>query len=169
VASGIVFGLSGRAIATRTIPNEGVWRSGRNAVRIWLAIGASFGLGLSLLGWGIDRLFVRESFGPLFWFLNFGLPLGFIFLAPPLALARRRLVWIQHFVLRFVLWCGGAIPWNYVDFLDLGVEHVLLQRVVGGYIFIHRLLLEYFAALDASKLAGDMPAPPAQQERGVGV
>jgi hypothetical protein len=25
---------------------------------------------------------------------------------------------IQHFTLRFVLWCSGVMPWRYVRFLD---------------------------------------------------
>jgi eukaryotic-like serine/threonine-protein kinase len=75
---------------------------------------------------------------------------------------------VQHFVLRFVLWCSGMLPWRCADFLDYSVECVLLQRVGGGYIFIHRLLLEYFVALDTAKLPGDTPKPPAQRERAVG-
>jgi hypothetical protein len=167
MASGIVFGLSGREIATRITPNEGIWRSGWNALRIWVAIGLSFALGLALLGWGVDGLFGKDSLGPGFWLLRFGLPLGLIFLAPPLALARGGRVFLQHFALRFVLWRSGALPWRYATFLDHCVEHVLLQRVGGGYIFIHRLLLEYFAALGESQGSASTPTPPAQHKRAV--
>jgi hypothetical protein len=169
MASGIVFGLSGHEITTRITPNEGIWRSARNALRIWLAIGLSFALGLTLLGWGIDGLFGQQSLGPGFWFVGFGLPLGMVFLAPPLALARGGRVFLQHFALRFVLWCNGVLPWRYASFLDHCVERVLLQRVGSGYIFIHRLLLEYFAALDRTQASTDSPTPPAQRERTVGV
>ena len=41
------------------------------------------------------------------------------------------------------------MPWNYPRFLDYATERILLRKVGGGYIFVHRLLLEYFAALDA--------------------
>jgi hypothetical protein len=41
------------------------------------------------------------------------------------------------------------MPWNYPRFLDYAAERILLRKVGGGYIFVHRLLLEYFAALDA--------------------
>jgi hypothetical protein len=34
-----------------------------------------------------------------------------------------------------------------VDFLDYATECILLRKVGGGYIFIHRLLQDYFAAL----------------------
>jgi hypothetical protein len=33
-----------------------------------------------------------------------------------------------------------------VDFLDYAAERIFLRKVGGGYIFIHRLLQEYFAA-----------------------
>jgi hypothetical protein len=54
----------------------------------------------------------------------------------------------RHYVLRFLLWRAGSVPWRYVPFLDYAAECILLRKVGGGYIFIHRLLLEYFASLD---------------------
>jgi hypothetical protein len=56
--------------------------------------------------------------------------------------------YVQHFVLRFLLWCTSSVPWNYPRFLDYATERILLRKVGGGYIFIHRLLLEYFASLE---------------------
>ena len=53
---------------------------------------------------------------------------------------------IQHFVLRALLWRQGVVPWNYARFLDYATERCFLQKVGGGYIFVHRLLLEHFAA-----------------------
>ena len=44
----------------------------------------------------------------------------------------------------------GYAPWNYVAFLDSCAERILLRKVGSGYIFVHRLLLEYFASLDES-------------------
>ncbi|MEG4272719.1 MULTISPECIES: hypothetical protein [unclassified Microcoleus] len=52
---------------------------------------------------------------------------------------------IQHFILRFLLWFNGHIPWNYARFLNYATERMLLQRVGGRYRFIHRFLQEYFA------------------------
>jgi len=57
---------------------------------------------------------------------------------------------IQHGVLRWLLWRSRCIPWNYVRFLDVAAERILLRKVGGGYIFIHRLLLDYFATLDTA-------------------
>ena len=39
------------------------------------------------------------------------------------------------------------MPWNVVPFLDYATERIFLRKVGGGYIFVHRLLLEYFASL----------------------
>ncbi len=43
------------------------------------------------------------------------------------------------------------MPWNYARFLDYAAERILLRKVGGGYIFIHRLLMEYFASLEPKK------------------
>ena len=57
---------------------------------------------------------------------------------------------IQHFTLRFLLVRNGFAPWNYPAFLDSAAERLFLRKVGGGYVFIHRMLLEYFAGLDTS-------------------
>lgn len=54
---------------------------------------------------------------------------------------------IQHLTLRFILYRANYIPWNYTHFLEYTTERIFLQKVGEGYIFVHRLLLEHFAAL----------------------
>jgi len=59
-------------------------------------------------------------------------------------------------VIRLLLWRAGSIPWNYPGFLDFAAQCILLRKVGGSYLFVHRLLLEYFASLDgASALEED--------------
>jgi DNA polymerase III delta prime subunit len=53
---------------------------------------------------------------------------------------------IQHYILRAIIWRKGYAPRDYARFLDYAVRLIFLQKVGGGYIFIHRLLLEHFAA-----------------------
>jgi hypothetical protein len=53
---------------------------------------------------------------------------------------------LKHLVLRLWLIRNGLTPWNYVRFLDHAAERILLRKVGGGYAFIHRMLLEHFAA-----------------------
>lgn len=55
---------------------------------------------------------------------------------------------IQHFALRLIIYFQGFAPWNYAQFLDHAAERVFLHKVGGGYIFVHRLLMEHFAAMD---------------------
>jgi hypothetical protein len=57
---------------------------------------------------------------------------------------------VQHLVLRVLLWQTKRIPWNYPDFLDYAAGRILLRKVGGGYIFMHRLLLDYFASLETT-------------------
>jgi len=59
---------------------------------------------------------------------------------------------IQHLALRCVLWRSGALPLHLVAFLDYCAERIFLCKVGGGNVFVHRLLMEHFAALE----------PPAQ-------
>ncbi|KST69208.1 tetratricopeptide repeat protein, partial [Mastigocoleus testarum] len=54
---------------------------------------------------------------------------------------------IQHLSLRFILYRYNYITWNYTHFLEYATERIFLQKVGGSYIFVHRLILEHFAAL----------------------
>lgn len=55
---------------------------------------------------------------------------------------------VQHYTLRFVLSRKGLLPWNLVPFLDYASERIFLRKVGGGYVFVHRMLMEYFASLE---------------------
>jgi hypothetical protein len=51
---------------------------------------------------------------------------------------------LQHLVLRLLLWISGQAPVRYESCLEEGVRLAFLRRVGGGYLFVHRLLLEHF-------------------------
>jgi hypothetical protein len=58
--------------------------------------------------------------------------------------------------LRLTLRRSGYTPRKFVKFLDHCSKLILLKKVGGGYIFIHRMLLEYFADLTPESIrAGD--------------
>ena len=59
---------------------------------------------------------------------------------------------IRHYTLRFLLSRVGCLPWNLVRFLDYCAERIFLRKVGGGYIFVHRTLMEYFASLNQSQV-----------------
>ena len=52
---------------------------------------------------------------------------------------------IFHLILRLILYKRRYIPWNYTNFLNYATDLLFLQRVGGGYRFIHDLLREHFA------------------------
>jgi hypothetical protein len=138
LVSGLVYGLRVPQIETKTKSNQGIWLSGRNALLIGLC-GLVLGLVLGPVGGLIDGL-ARGLLGGLYIGLCFGLLFG-------------GLACIQHFTLRFIMWRNGDMPWNYARFLDYAAERIFLRKVGGGYIFIHRTFLEYFASLETQPSA----------------
>ena len=61
---------------------------------------------------------------------------------------------LRHVVLRWLLYRRHVFPWYAQVFLNDATARILLRRVGGGYSFIHRLLLEYFANLDDGNAPG---------------
>jgi len=57
---------------------------------------------------------------------------------------------IVHISLR-IIYLYRTMPWNYARFLDYAVDRIFLQKVGGGYIFIHRSPMEHFAAIPGVK------------------
>lgn len=125
---GLVQGLMAPSIQIKTKPNQGIRQSAKNAIVFGL-------LGLLILGTSAAIV----SWPMLFWG-TFGLAFG--------AAAGGGEACVKHFILRLILYVNGAIPWNYAKFLDYATERIFLQKVGGGYIFVHRLLLEHFAEMD---------------------
>jgi hypothetical protein len=126
----------------RLHPNEGIRRSMRNAIfaaclggpvggiMSGLISGLAFYLG-GVAGWlslgaGFAIIFTI-GIGFEFWLFYGGVP------------------YIEHHLIRRTLQYEDYMPRS-LAFFEYGVERILLQRVGGGYIFIHRLLLEHFKA-----------------------
>ena len=138
-------GLTAHQLEVTIAPNQGIWQSARHMG----AIGLAAGLLIGLIGMASNALaFTR--FAPAYP-LGRALVLGLLY-GPTLGFASGLfyggLACLQHALLRLYLWRLGAMPLNYARFLDYAAERVLLRKVGGGYMFIHRLLLEHFAALD---------------------
>jgi hypothetical protein len=169
---GLFQGVSGATIKEqhRQVPNQGIRRSALNGLVLGLTTTVIVGL-LVLLSFVLIHelgfvLYDMLIYGPsdvlsghllaglsneqfnlqnLLPVLLLGLSAGML-----VGLLRGGLASFRHYVLRFLLWRTGAVPWLYVRFLDYAAERILLRKVGGGYIFIHRLLLEYFASLDTT-------------------
>jgi hypothetical protein len=139
-------GLSRGEIKTQTTPNEGIHRSARLA----LVFGLGGGLVFGLVGWLLAGLGIKLGVG-----LLVGLGGGLVF-----GLDCGGLTCLQHLVLRLLLVRNGFAPWCYVEFLDYATERIFLRNVGGGYIFIHRLLQDYFAAMYQSDRVDSPPGAP---------
>jgi NACHT domain len=157
LVSGLRSGLSNAQIDehTRLRPNQGIRSSRWNALRIWLASWLVFGLLGALVG-VLGGALGGELLGGLAIGLLSGLGFGLIF-GLSFGLIYGGLAYLQHYCLRLLLWSKRAMPWRVVRFLEEANEHILLQRVGGGYRFIHPLFQDYFASLDKAA-----PAPVVQ-------
>jgi eukaryotic-like serine/threonine-protein kinase len=138
---GLVFGLTDRVKVGKASPNQGIRLSAKNSLApfliTWLVAGLFAGMIYGLKNGLSDGLIVGVSFG-----LIAGLIVG---------LNRGGCAVIKHYALRLTLWLKGHTPLNFVKFLDHCAKLILLKKVGGGYIFIHRMLLDYFAELTPSR------------------
>jgi len=147
VIGGLIGGLRGREVTQRVRPNQGIRQSVRNA----LLAGALFG-GIGSVLFTLAFVGFIAAVDPASWLepdslfdygmiaLTSGWAFGLIG-----ALRYGGLAVIQHFALRAVLATDGQLPLCIIPVLDEACDRTLLQKVGGGFIFIHRALLEYFA------------------------
>lgn len=138
----VAFLLGGMAVSSfdivpieeRSDPNQGIHRSAYNALLSATVYG--------LCG-GIAAGFIVQTQGSPF--LN-GMAIGII----PFFIGALQGgdACIQHVALRLVLWFNRVLPLSLIPFLDYCDGQIILRKVGGGYMFIHRLLLEYFVSLE---------------------
>jgi hypothetical protein len=126
-------------------PNAGIRRS------LYFALLTSIGFGLpaGLLAGLVFEPFVRQ---PLVVIIDgtgdprlmAGASVG-IFVSTALFLIYGGTAVIMHFVLRAWLALRTPLPFGLTRFLDHAVELGLMRQVGGGYVFLHRTLLDHFA------------------------
>lgn len=127
---GLVGGLTAGIREMNTRPNQGIWLTVRYAFFIGSVVGLTVGLPVGWFGTAGNGV-ISGLIGGLLAGLWFG---GFDVL--------------QHGLVRLLLWWRGDAPLNYARFLDYAATDLhFLQKVGGGYIFVHRYLLEHFAAM----------------------
>jgi NACHT domain len=139
----LVIGFQGCEIQKKDKTNYGIYRSVVNAlitgVPIFLIVGLSVWLFTGFSVWlFVGTEWTNRLFTGLFYGLLAGLTGGLI---------NGGNASIRHFVLRVMLHRKGYVPWNYARFLDHATDRLFLQKVGGGYIFVHRMLLEHFAEM----------------------
>lgn len=135
---GLIGGFRSADMQSKTRPNEGIRQSEKNAMIV--------GLGSCLVIVSVVGL-VAGTAGELLAGLGVGLLVGLV-VALVVGLTQGGKAVILHYILRAILTRTGRLPWRLVRFLNHCVDRILLRRVGGGYIFIHRLLQEHFALLD---------------------
>jgi eukaryotic-like serine/threonine-protein kinase len=145
LVSGLVGGFADRVKVGKASPNQGTKLSRKNS----LATGLVTLLTLGLIGGLIGGL-CRELIAGLIAGLIVGLIIGLI-----VGLNRGGSAVIKHYALRLILWLNGYTPFNFIKFLDQCARLILLKKVGGGYIFIHRMLLDYFADIPTIEKSGN--------------
>jgi hypothetical protein len=123
----ILGGLRGSRLEVKNRPNEGIRLSFRNAVVAALISGLSLGLITWLVSQQGQRALFTGLLIALFALLLFGLS-----------------NFTKHYLVRLLLSIKNLVPWRFVQFLDYSANLVLLLKVGGGYIYMHRMLQEYF-------------------------
>lgn len=141
----VTFALDASDRPTKVRPNEGIRRS------LSFALVTSFGFGVPaglLFGLVVDPYLrqpliegaVRTENASLMAGVSVGL---FVFTA--LFLIYGGFTVLMHAVLRLWLAWRTPLPLALPRLLDRAVELRLMRRVGGGYVFLHRTLLDYFA------------------------
>lgn len=161
LVGGVVGGLrKSETVESRTEPNQGIRDTVKTALKVTGAFAlvgifigvvsmvALFGAEFINSGFtfeGLSDWQVREIIGEhlpagVIFGMSLGLVAGLIFGGTDTL--------IKHLLLRFMLWDNGDIPANYAKVLDHATNLILLRKVGGGYIFVHRYLLEHFAEIE---------------------
>ena len=136
----VLSGLTHNHLETRTRPNQGIWLSVRNALFSGLLTG--FLVGLLIVFVRMALQFQGVAVGAFFSIIA-GSAVG---LATGLAFGGFNL--FKHGFLRLILWRTRQMPHDLIAFLNHAARNVLLYKVGGGYIFIHRLLQEHLAQIE---------------------
>ncbi len=134
---GLFAGLGVEYVNQTAYPEQRITLSGRNflfvSAIVWLFAALFFGLVFGLSFGLVTGLRAGPMVGLIIG-LMVGIDYGGNFL-------------IQHYTLRLILAGNNILPWRLVPFLNHCVDLIFLRRVGGGYIFIHRLLMEHFAEM----------------------
>ena len=140
VPAALLFGLSEArtftGISTTIMPNHGIHRCATTAFIATIVCGVTTGAVGAVFDIG-DGTWYSRLLGAMFFASFFGLIFG---------LNSGGEECLRHIVFRIWLARASSTPWNYVKFLDYCADRILLRKVGGGYMFIHRMLLEHFAA-----------------------
>jgi transcriptional regulator with XRE-family HTH domain/DNA polymerase III delta prime subunit len=157
-SAGILTGILNNGWSSTTLaehllvhPNEGMRRTLKNALFATCLFGPLGGLVSGLVS-GLAFWWVGGLAGWTILGIGFAIVFGAIF-SLQFVTTYGGIAWIEHYLLRWYFWRTGGLPAKCVPFLDYAAERILLRKIGGGYMFSHRLLLDYFASLDPSHIS----------------
>jgi hypothetical protein len=129
----VMGGINRKAIPIKSRPNQGIVLTLRNAGIVGLILGLMCTL---VIVWmrGVLQAILVGFFAALLAFLCYG-----------------GIDVLQHYLLRAILAIKRYSPFNYPGLLEHTTRLIFTQKVGAGYIFIHRFLLEHFAATTSPK------------------
>lgn len=167
----LINGLIASKLEVKAIPNQGIRSSAKNFVTSGLILTFSIVLISGLISTSLagvpngplSEIVQGNLLQKLFIGFGVGLYLGLIVGTQVGIISGLKFggkACIQHFTLRRILHHKGYAPWNYARFLDYATDRLFLQKVGGGYIFIHRLLMEHFAQLNVQPNPAPVAAIP---------
>jgi hypothetical protein len=125
----LALGVTPNPVSQISYPGQRIALSLKNSLVSFTSTGLIFGL-------------ISGSWGGIFGAMIIALPL-----APIAGLWFGGLAVIQHYALRYALAVNNHLPWRIISFLDYCTDRIFLRRVGGGYIFVHRSLMEHFASM----------------------
>ena len=147
---GLIGGFGASGVSKSNFPNQGIWKS----LKSCSIYGMAFGIFLGLIhgSWVQPTSFMTKNLEfdyVLTHRLVESVYVGLAIYGPICGgLFAGGLACFKHLTLRLMLTCQGSTPWNYAQFLDYAVDRFFMQKVGGGYIFVHRMLLEHFAEMN---------------------
>ena len=127
LATFLLGGLTGNRIETKNRPNQGIHLSARNALLAALLVALPLGGLTWLLRGGAPAVLTALLAGMVVFALFGGSSVG------------------KHYFVRLLLAYRKTIPFRLSAVLDNACRLVLVRRVGGGFMFLHRLLQTYFA------------------------
>jgi hypothetical protein len=134
---GIVGALRKVSVLDRSTPNQGIVLSLRSALLVFVSVGGMSVTLVWLCAMAMGGSATETVEGALFFGLVLGLLSGFSY---------GGLDVVYHYTLRGLLKVFKLGPWVYIPFLNYVVDLGFLRRVGGGYVFLHKDLMEHFAS-----------------------